>query len=503
MNDYNLKKKNKISFVKFIYILTLIVTFFFSYLVINNIFLPLPLWGDEIDSIKHANVLLENFPNNLLTDVHPPLYPLILNSFFSILGNNFVAARLPNLIFTFLSLIFIFEFLKFKSKYFKIIFLLLFCSSWAIIYYTSEVRHYSLLAFFSTCLFCNIYQRIYLKYKNLNWFFVISFFCLLTHYISIIFIFSILIIEFFYSKKKKYLVFFFIFAIFFILVFYFHISKFYSIGILLDAILNNKIDNLTKNFQYFTGVNFNLFHLIFGNYNKKYFYYILFIIFYFFSHFFFTKKIRNYINFPLYVCLLSIFLIFFLNVPRINDYIYIFLLPFSFFYTTALIFFSLRKFIKLRKFIIACFSFYIILSLISVYVKMDRKWNGSTTFVGTNNLYSIKNLCETENCIYVNNSHIKYFNDVEKNVKIFDSLNYIDNELILSLLNNNYQIIIDNPKYYDFTNISTAHNCFVLSRNLIRDLVIFTNRNIIPRYADYGTNFGLNTFDYHKNKQCF
>jgi uncharacterized membrane protein len=274
MNDYNLKNQNTISLKNLYIYLTLVVTFFF-YLVINNIFLPLPFWGDEIDSIKHSNIITENFPNNLLTDVHPPLYPLILNSFFSILGNNFFAARLPNLIFTILSFIFIFEFTKFKSKYFKIIFLLLFCSSWAIIYYTSEVRHYSLLAFFSICLFCNIYQRIYLKYKNLNWFFVISFFCLLTHYISIIFIFSILIIEFFYSKKKKYLIFFLIFAIFFILVFYFHISKFYSIGVLLDGILNNKIDNLTKNFQYFTGINFNLFHLIFGNYNKKYFYYTL------------------------------------------------------------------------------------------------------------------------------------------------------------------------------------------------------------------------------------
>lgn len=502
MNDYNLK--NKISLKKYIYILTLIVIFFFIYLVINNIFLPLPLWGDEIDSIKHANVLIKNFPNNLLIDVHPPLYPLILNSFFSILGNNFVAARLPNLIFTFLSLIYILRFLKFKSKYFKIIFLFLFCSSWAIIYYTSEVRHYSLLAFFSTCLFCNIYQRIYLKYKNFNWFFVISFFCLLTHYISIVFIFSILIIEFFYSKKKIFYFFYsFIFAILFILVFYFHVSKFYSIGILLDGILNNKIDNLTKNFQYFTGINFNLFHLIFGNYEKKYFYYILFIIFYFFPIFFFTKKIRKYINFPLYVCLLSIFLIFFLNVPRINDYIYIFLLPFSFFYISALIFFCFRKFIKLRNFIIVCFSFYIILSLISVYVKMDRKWNGSTTFVGTNNLYSIKNLCENENCIYINNSHIKYFNDVEKNVKIFDRFNYIDNKIILNLLNNNYQIIIDDPKHYDFTNILMVHNCYVLSRNLIRNLVIFTNKNIVPRYADYGINLGLNTFDYHKNKQCF
>lgn len=137
-------------------ILALII---FSILSLYFIFLDYSLWWDELYSITTVSMTLSEFwQKTILIDVHPPLYQIILKLWLTIFHDNPVNARLLSFLFVFLSIIAIFLNKQTLEKTTKG-YLYLYICMWPIIFYSNEVRSYSLALFLSTLLFIN-----YLKY---------------------------------------------------------------------------------------------------------------------------------------------------------------------------------------------------------------------------------------------------------------------------------------------------------------------------------------------------
>ena len=102
-------------------ILFLVVLTSFIYFLSANIFSEIPLWSDEIDGYYNAIKIYENFPANLFSDVHPPIYSILLNLSILLFGENFFGLRFPSFIFSILNILLILNF-KFKENLFKYIF---------------------------------------------------------------------------------------------------------------------------------------------------------------------------------------------------------------------------------------------------------------------------------------------------------------------------------------------------------------------------------------------
>jgi len=142
------------------------------------------LWLDEAISAQAAvkfsfSELLFDF---LPSDVHPPLYQLILHFWCKVLPYNEFFLRLPSIIFSLLTCCFIYKIyqLIFKDKqgaFFCFLFLL---TSPLFIYYAQEARMYSLSAFLVTA---SVYYLIkFFKIKKIKFLILNSAFLILSFY---------------------------------------------------------------------------------------------------------------------------------------------------------------------------------------------------------------------------------------------------------------------------------------------------------------------------------
>ncbi|MCK4256584.1 glycosyltransferase family 39 protein, partial [candidate division WOR-3 bacterium] len=108
----------------------------------------LAYWGDEIATIDVASKPLSQLLRHLVEiDIHPPIYFLIIHFWIIPFGQSEFALRFPSIIFSILTFILVFFYLK-KSKL-GIASLLLFMSSPFIVMYSRMARYYSLLMFLS------------------------------------------------------------------------------------------------------------------------------------------------------------------------------------------------------------------------------------------------------------------------------------------------------------------------------------------------------------------
>ena len=163
------------------------------------------LWNDEYVSWFIASVpFLKGFWNEVLKQCHMPLYYLYLKPF---VGFNDVILRLTSVIPSLLSIPTMFLVGKFFSKKTGYI-----CASVTavlpfLIYYSQEVRFYSLLFLFSSLV---LYFILKIKYENKGWigYIISTLLVLFTHVLGILFLtlttLYLAYIKKLFSKKRGY-----------------------------------------------------------------------------------------------------------------------------------------------------------------------------------------------------------------------------------------------------------------------------------------------------------
>ena len=301
-----LKFKQKNNFLKILFLAVL--ASFISFLSVN-IFSEIPLWSDEIVGHYYAKKIFENFPANLFLDVHPPIHSILLNLSLLLFGENFFGLRFPGFIFSILNILLILNF-KFKQNLFKYIFLIFFLSSWVVLWYSQEVRPYSLVLLCSTALLLNVYSRINYSKENLTFFIILSLICLLTHYIFFFLIFGIIVVENLYKKNYRFILITVFFLSFVGFLFYiFALQKFYSVDEIYQILSSNSLENFIKNLEFFYKANFFAIYLPLKKLDFKIFYIVISLFLIFFPLILIKKNIFKII-YPFLICQLCVFLIF-------------------------------------------------------------------------------------------------------------------------------------------------------------------------------------------------
>lgn len=493
------------------YISIFFIVIFFI-LISYNLHIETPLWSDENLAIELSkNKLFSQFFKEVYSDVHPPLYHLILKLSFATFGENVFAARFPSYLFTFLTCSLLIKKFKNNSQY-KFIFFSLFLSTWSVIYYSQEVRPYTLIFFISTLVYFNFYERILLKKENFKIFCILTILSTLIHYICFFFILGFYLAEVIYKKdfkfifRKKYI---FLFLICFLFIFlhllYFYLSKENrAVGMSLSFFDSYNVYNFDINSK---GFYYNNLHLLnkFLQFIKVNYVFISFLLISNFITLYFSKKNNLemiYFNNLFYFTGLIIVLL--LNVPMINHYVYIFLLlPFLIFLTEILIFIIKRNAIN-QIFIIILISFYFLLNSFWNFSKMIDHWSGSTTHNGYLNILAIKKICENSDCLLINNKDFDIYG-IEK--KISKSINFkkIQKSEIKKYINTNSQFLIlfqENEKILEKNN---NYNCFVLNNSFLKKVVIFLKKDLSPNYLknDFHNSISVSISEYHRNHKCF
>ncbi len=187
---------------------TIFFLFVGLFLSINNIWIPYSFWYDEIWSMAMAEMNLEFMIKNVsLVDVHPPLYNIILNIWVSIFGSTEFASRLLSLIFSLGALVILGKFLykNFKNNI-SIPAILFFSTSYLFVFYSQEVRSYSMMLFFSALLVVislDIIKNNNLKTSRLISLLITTITLSLIHFFGLIFSGLILIYFLFYFNNIR------------------------------------------------------------------------------------------------------------------------------------------------------------------------------------------------------------------------------------------------------------------------------------------------------------
>lgn len=472
----------------------LVIVLIFISLITFNLGINTPFWNDELLAIdlSRKNIFKEFFIS-IYSDAHPPLYHLILKLSFSIFAESFFSARFPSYLFSVLTLIILFLKLK-RGLIFKLIFVSIFLTNWSAIYYSQEVRPYTLLLFLSCLLYLNFIERIFEKKNNFFEFCILSVLSIFTHHIIIFFIIGMYMSEIIYNKKinfaqnKKY------FFGFFVLIILFLIQIF-IFSALSDRPKNwseeftlNYLHNFFINFKMFYYNNLLLFYHCFKLLNYDYFFFLItsitFLLILIANHYYKNFFSRLYFNYLIFFVPLSIVSI--LNVPMINHYVYIFLLiPFTYFVAEFLYLIVDRGPLK-KYFIFSILFIYITILTTWNLSKMSDKWFGSTHFNGDNNLLSLRNICNEYDC-YLINDYNKFFsyNLRNKIITLLD-IKLIEINQISSVFDFRSQFVLTTLDTDIYKKLIKTHKCFVLSKNTFKNLVVFLNNDLSPEYLEHG-----------------
>lgn len=171
-----------------------VIFFVFLGTVLRLIFIDKPegLWNDEYVSWAIASIPLgKKFFEGIATQCHMPFYYFYLKFFIHFFGNSDLMLRLTSVLTGVLSIIAMY----FMGKEIKDEKLGIFCAGFSaissfLIYFSQEVRFYSILFLFSALL--NTYMIKLIKspnIRNLFWYLIWSFLVITTHSIGFVFVF--------------------------------------------------------------------------------------------------------------------------------------------------------------------------------------------------------------------------------------------------------------------------------------------------------------------------
>jgi len=165
------------------------------------------LWYDEICTANRINYTLSETVKRLFVSPFPPLYYIVMNLWVKIFGNGEFALRFPSLIFSVLSIIFVFKLSKelFGKETAFISAFLLSISPYSI-NYSQEAKMYAMLWFFSVFSFLFFYRFCKDdKFSNIALYVTAAVLAIYTMYIGFIFIVvqNIIYFIFFGGRRLK------------------------------------------------------------------------------------------------------------------------------------------------------------------------------------------------------------------------------------------------------------------------------------------------------------
>jgi uncharacterized membrane protein len=163
------------------------------------------LWFDELRTAGRIHLELPQISNDLQKNPFPPLYYFLMHYWIKVFGDSESSLRFPSLIFSVLTIIFIFILAKeIFDRNVGLISALLTAISPYSIYYAQEAKMYSMLWLFGVISFLYFY-RFCKDYKNLNLLLYILFttIAIYTLYIGFIFIVIHNIAFFSFVRKQK------------------------------------------------------------------------------------------------------------------------------------------------------------------------------------------------------------------------------------------------------------------------------------------------------------
>lgn len=248
MNFFDLNKN------KAFYLIIFLILLFGFYFRLN--FYNDGLWSDEWISYYISGLdinIFEKYNYHLLFEGASPINLYLKNIVINFFGKSYQKIEA---VYIFLSLIFLFIAISiFENNDQKIFYCLLLSLNPFLIYYSGELRFYSIsvfISFLSVLSFLNLNKNI--NKKNISLFFIITLFSVLINLYTIIFLISFLIFNFF--KKNNKLIYSLIISI---ILFYFIISYEYLFSV--TESYHNQFGGASGNINYkfFIGYFFNIF----------------------------------------------------------------------------------------------------------------------------------------------------------------------------------------------------------------------------------------------------
>jgi len=115
-----------------------------------NIWHPYSYWLDELYSVTASALSFKEMFRAMLSDVHPPLYQVMLWIWMRLLSDYEPIVRGFSLICSISAATYIFLWGKRLDAWSRALMLTFFATSWLFVYYSQEARSYSLLLLFST-----------------------------------------------------------------------------------------------------------------------------------------------------------------------------------------------------------------------------------------------------------------------------------------------------------------------------------------------------------------
>lgn len=111
---------------------------------------PYSYWLDELYSITMSSLGFTAMFKSMLTDVHPPLYQVLLWFWIRLLSDYEPIVRGFSLICTASAVCYLYSWGKRIDTYTRLLILTFFTTSWLFVFYAQEARSYALLLFLST-----------------------------------------------------------------------------------------------------------------------------------------------------------------------------------------------------------------------------------------------------------------------------------------------------------------------------------------------------------------
>jgi len=166
-----------------------------------KLWVPYSYWLDELYSVNASSVGFSELYRFLLTDVHPPLYQLILKLWITIFGSSEPATRTLSWLF---ALSTIYPLYKFGNRYdtvFLICALMYLCTNILFLFYANEARSYAMTNFLSMMVIINypFANDSKVSYRFLIYCLLLS----LTHYFGLIYIGVVLMTVYFKNLIKR------------------------------------------------------------------------------------------------------------------------------------------------------------------------------------------------------------------------------------------------------------------------------------------------------------
>jgi hypothetical protein len=115
-----------------------------------NIWQPYSYWLDELYSVTASALPFTEMFRAMLTDVHPPLYQVLLWVWIRVVSDHESVVRGFSLFCSLSAAIYLFLWSKRLDPWTRVLILAFFTTSWLFVYYSQEARSYSLLLLLAT-----------------------------------------------------------------------------------------------------------------------------------------------------------------------------------------------------------------------------------------------------------------------------------------------------------------------------------------------------------------